>query len=174
VSGLGHGLQVEAWLAEGVMDGGVGGESGQDTSFGTAPWNWSATKPGAWAELLVNGSKVSYPVNVSNGDELQIRLRAAPTYYTTRSVTLRFGNVSDSATLQTVSAPPPPSPPPLPPPSPPPSPPPDTISPSWSTGYPSVQNVGGTSFEIHTSVANESAAAYFVIQQVGYVTFHQT
>jgi hypothetical protein len=35
-----------------------------------------------------------------------------------------------------------------------------------------IQNVGGTSFEIHASVANEQAAAYFVIQLVGWLSLY--
>jgi hypothetical protein len=41
------------------------------------------------------------------------------------------------------------------------------VAPIWTSGYPSIQNVGGTSFELHLNVANEQARAYFVIQLVG-------
>ena len=57
-----------------------------------------------WARLILNGTNVSYPVNVTNGDRLQVSLCSSGTSEVKREIILRYGNVSDAVAVTTASA----------------------------------------------------------------------
>ena len=135
VTGLGENLQVSAYLEassssstgrhllhweEGVHDGqrywdyddyDYDYEDAIDmtllTNYATL---WVRRKDSIYTSHFVD---TAYPVDVSNGDKLLIKLCAPDTFDTERSVTLRYGNVSDTITIKTIiqPSPPPPSPP---------------------------------------------------------------
>jgi hypothetical protein len=90
VTGLGDGLAVPAWLETGTVS--------------VMRKLLSSDQTIDWAFLIVNGTDVSHPVNVSNGDELQVRMCASSSWDTTREVTLRYDSVFDTVAMTTVLA----------------------------------------------------------------------
>jgi len=57
-----------------------------------------------WARIILNGTNVSYPVNVTNGDRLQVSLCSSGTSGVKREIILRYGNVSDAVAVTTATA----------------------------------------------------------------------